>query len=492
MHRNAVLLIAGVAALVSTGHALAGYPTERFTSFAEICIKSPLVEGTLWIDAAGLETIQQLDSDGDFEYSPDELNAARFFLSGYLQRNFLIMWDQVIRPIRLNNLEVARRPDSNRPYFRVEFRLTDLPPKQNVLLVSRLLSELSLEARTYAKIDRDGAQELCVLGLTRFYSSDRTVTVIPSDSTFRPDAQRGRIASLGDWSIEMLYAVPEGAFHIYTLADDQHTPRAIGETSLDVSIQPAKEGPYRPFKLAARPQTGDKSGQSSRFTLRDPQFSSYATFNADIRLGAGPAMKRVIFEFPRVQIAAPTSQPVESPRRGCANLCPGIEFKSPSKQSCPRCGGKLLPLTGDTVPGMQMIGAHGGMLVAYGGQGERFEALVTPDNEFRVYLTNEQFDALPLKKLTGSAHLSQEEWFNDFIEIQARRSADDRYLSVSMPQTVTLPVYVRWVHDFHEGEGASHLDFMFEEAVAVPQTTSQPATSQPALTTTQPTTTQRN
>lgn len=477
MQRPTVALIAGCVTLALASFAIAGYPTERFTSFAEIRIKSPLVQGTLWIDAGGLEAIQQLDSDGDFEYSADELNAARFFLGGYLHRNFLIMWDHVIRPIKLNHLDVARRPGSNRPCFRIEFRLTDLPPRQQVSIVSRLLSELSPEARTYAKIESDAGWELCVLGPTRFFSSDRTTTPIPPDSTFRPDAQRGRIASVGDWSIEMLYALPEGTFHIYSLAEDQHTPVAIAENSLDVSIQPGKEGPYRPFRLTARPQPGDKPGHSSRFSLNDPQFSGYSTFNADIRIGAGPALKRVIFEFPKVVIPAPTSRPTESPRRGCANLCPGIELKTASIDKCPHCGGKLLPLTGDTVPGLFMIGAHGGALVAFGGQGERFEALVTPNNEFRVYLTNERFETLPLKKLTGSAHISQEERFHDFIEIQSRRSADGRYLFVNLPETVTLPVYIRWLHDFHEGEGASHLDFMFEESVAVPQTASQPATT---------------
>ena len=479
MHRYTTVSIAGLALLAITSPALAGFPTERFTSYADIHIKSPLVQGTLWIDAAGLEAIQQLDRDGDFEYSPEELNAARFYLGGYLQRNFLIMWDQEIRPIKMTTIEAARRPGSDRAYFRVEFRLTDLPPKQPVSIASRVLSELSSEARTYTKIEYDGGAEVCVLGPTRYFSTDRTARPIPADSTFRPDTQRGRIASVGDWSIEMLYALPEGAFHIYTLSNDQHTPMAIADTMLEASIQPGKEGPNRPIKLTARPQTGDKPGHSSRFSFIDPQFSGYSTFNADIRIGAGPAMKRVIFEFPTVVIPAPTSRPVESPRRGCVNLCPGIELKSPASDKCPRCGGKLLPLTGDTVPGFYMVGAHAGTLVAYSGQGERFEALITPNNEFRVYLTNEKFDTMPLKKLTGAAHFSAEERFNDFIEIQAQKSPDGRYMFVSMPPTVALPVYVRWVYNFNEGEGASHVDLMFDETVQVPQTTTQPVTTQP-------------
>lgn len=481
MHRTGIVAITALASLTLTNAALAGFPTERFTSYADICIKSPLVRGTLWIDAAGLETIQQFDRDGDFEYAPDELNSARFYLGVYLQRNFLIMWDQQIRPLKLATVDVARRPGSDRPFFRVEFRLTDLRPKQPIAIASRILAELSPEARTYAKIEFDGGTEVCSLGALRYFSNDRAVRPIPADSPFRPDSQRGRIASIGDWSIEMLYAVPEGAFHIYTLDNDQNTPFAIGETALDVSIQPGKEGPNRPMRLTARPQSGDKPGHSSRFSFADPQFSGYATFNADIRIGAGAAMKRVIFEFPRVIIPGPTSRPADITRRGCANLCPGIELQNPTTDKCPRCGGKLMPLTGDTVPGLYMIGAHGGTLVAYGGQGERFEALITPEKELRVYITNERFETLPVKKLTGSAFFSADERFQDsVIEIQARKSSDDRYLSVTLPPTVMLPVHVRWAYNFNEGEGGTHLDILLDEAVPVPQASSQPATSQPS------------
>lgn len=479
MRLNNLIRIALLLGSMTASIARAGFPTERFTAYADIRIKSPLVLGTLWIDIAGLEAIQQLDRDGDFEYAPDELNAARFFLGGYLQRNFLIMWDREIRPLKLGTVEATRRPGSDRPFFRVEFRVTDLPPNQPVSIASRILADLSIEARTYAKIEHDGRTELSVLGPTRYFSTDRAPRPIPPDSTFRPDSQRGRIASLGDWSIEMLYAVPEGAFHIYTLSEDQYTPLAIADTVLEASIQPGKEGPNRPIRLTARPQPGDKPGHSSRFSFKDPQYAGYSTFNADIRMGAGPAMKRVIFEFPKVIIPAPTTRPVESPRRGCANLCPGIELNAPTTEKCPRCGGKVLPLSGDTVPGMYMIGAHAGMLVAHGSQGERFEALVTPSNEFRVYLTNERFETLPLRKLSGSAHISQEERFHDFIEIQARKSTDGRYMLVNMPPTVTLPVYVRWLFNFNEGEGTSHVDLKFDEAVSVPQATTQPATTQP-------------
>lgn len=480
MHRIGIALTAGLLCIALPNTSRAGFPTERFTSYADIQIKSPAVQCTLWIDAAGIETLQQLDRDGDFEYSSDEMNAARYFITLYLQRNFLVMWDQAIRPHKIGAMDVARRAGSDRTYFRVEFRVTDLPPGQSVSIASRILSELTPEARTYAKIRFENREELYGLGPTRYFSTDRAERPLPPDSTFRPESQHGRIASVGDWSVEMLYALPERAFYLYTLTNDPHTPMGVGDGSIEVSIQPGKEGPYRPVRLAAKPLPGDKPGMTSRFTLVDPQFAAFTTFNADIRIGRGAAMKRVIFEFPAVTIPERSPGGAKTTRRGCANLCPGVDLNSPPSDKCPRCNGRLLPLNGDTAPGLHMVGAHGGMLLGYGGAGERFEGLITTDSEFRLYITNEMLETLPLKKLTGSMLFAADERFQDSaVEIQARKGPDGRYLFATLPPTASLPLHVRWLFDFNDGEGASQVDFLIEEAVQVPTPASQPSTSQP-------------
>ena len=46
---------------------------------------------------------------------------------------------------------------------------------------------------------------------------------------------------------------------------------------------------------------------------------------------------------------------------------------------------------------------------------------MTPDKEFRVYVTNDKFETLPLKKLSGSAHFSPEERFHDDPHTRYRR-----------------------------------------------------------------------
>jgi len=490
LHRFRYVLITSIVSLAITQIASAGFPTERFTSYADIRIKSPIVQCTVWIDAAGLETIQQLDRDGDFEFSADEMNAARFFVNLYLQRNFLVMWDQRIQPFKMGAMDVATRPGSTRPYFRAEFRITDLPPGRPLSIASRLLSELTPEARTYAKIHFDGRDELCVLGPTRYFSTDRADRPLPADSAYRPEAQHGRIASVGDWSVEMLYALPEKAFYLYTLENERHAPMPVRDNAIEVSIQPGKEGPYRPVRLIAKPQPGDKPGMSSRFTLADPQYAVFSTFNADIRIGSGPAMKRVIFEFPVVTIHDRAKGGSDADRRGCINLCPGVDLKSPKTDKCPRCGGRLIQLTGDSVPGLNMVGAHGGMLIAYGGEGERFEGLITPQNEFRLYLTNDRLEAVPLRKLTGSTQFSADERFQDsVVEIQAKKSSDGSYLYATMPPTIAVPIHVRWLFNFNEGEGTSQVDFLINETVDAPTPASQPSSqpsSQPALPTSAP------
>ena len=61
-----------------------------------------------------------------------------------------------------------------------------------------------------------------------------------------------------------------------------------------------------------------------------------------------------------------------------------------------------------------------------------------------VYVTNERFESVPLKKLSGSAQFSAEERFQDSVsEAKARTSADGRYLVAAMPPLIMPPVYVR-------------------------------------------------
>ena len=471
------IVVAGtiVSAASWTPAARAEFPTEKFTSYAEIEIKSPIINGRLWLDTGSMEAIQQVDRDGDFEYSADEMNGARYLLSLYLQRNFLVLWRQRIQPIKVGLVEVVDRPKSTRRYFRIDFRVTDLPPNQPVSIASRLLSDLTPEAKTFARIRREGRDELFVLGTGTYFSTDRSTPAVPPDGAYRPEAQRGRIATVGDMSVEMLYALPEGALYLYLLEADQHTPLAVGDKSLAVSIQPGKDGAYQPLTLNAKPLTCDKPDRSSRFTLAAPQFKTHPVFNADFKIGSGMDAKRVIFEFPAVTI--PPAGAAEKPlqRRGCPNLCCGVDFPVEGPAACPRCTARLIDLDGEIVPGYGAIGAHGGALIPYG-PGAGFEGLVTPENEFRLYLTNARLEDVPIGKLTGSVFCSTDERFQQtVVEVVVRKGEGGEFLTAKIPETTPIPVHVRWVYNFHNGTEPAQVDFFFEQPVPLDR----PATSQP-------------
>jgi len=482
-HTLSAIVVVGtvVSASLWTPAARAEFPTEKFTSYAEIEIKSPVINGRLWIDTGSMESIQQIDRDGDFEYSTDEMNSARYLLSMYLQRNFLVMWRQRIQPIKVGLVEVAERSKSTRRYFRVDFHVTDLPPNQPVSIASRLLSDLTPEAKTFTRIRRDGRDELFVLGTGSYFSTDRSTPTVPPDGAYRPEAQRGRIATVGDMSVEMLYALPEGALYLYLLEADQHTPLAVGDKSLSISIQPGKEGNYMPINLAARPLTCDKADRCSRFTAGIPQFKAQSIFNADFRIGTGADAKRVIFEFPAVTIppAGAADKPIQ--RRGCPNLCCGVDFPANGPATCPRCKARLIDLDGEVVPGYGVIGAHGGTLIPYAPNAS-FEELVTPDNEFRLYLANGELAEVPIGKLTGSIFCSTDERFQQtVVEVVLHKGEGGEFLTAKIPDTTPIPVHVRWVYNFHNGAEPAQVDFFFEQPVPLDRpTTSQPTTSQPA------------
>jgi hypothetical protein len=228
-------------------------------------------------------------------------------------------------------------------------------------------------------------------------------------------------------------------------------------------IRPGKEGPEQPVVLEARPLAPDPDGKSSHFMARAPQFKDVETFGADISIGSGLDLKRLIFEISAVVVKPAATAANDQQRRfACSRLCLGVELTA-SSQRCPRCGSAAIELRGAPMPGLGTLGRHGGQLALIE-PGRGLEAVLASPTEFRIHRTNERLDVVPLGELTGTVHFSTDERFAEtVVEIALRKSADGGHLVATIPDTVKLPVRARYVHDFKDGTAPGQVDFFFQE-----------------------------
>lgn len=449
--------------LVAAPASLGQTEVRRFTSFATLDIEAPRISGEIWLPAEVFEAIHQIDRDGDFEYSQNELNDGRGAVEAYLRDTLFVLWGGEIQPVRVSTIAPARRPRSETAYIKARFRVRDYPPGRPVSIVCRVLRDVSRTARCVATITQGRRREVFAFGPGRYYESQRPRTEIPRHSPFRPPHQRGRVASFHDIAVEMLYALPAGEFRVYFLESDRYTPHGLDAKTVTAQIRPKSGGEPRKVTFTPRPLPADKDGTCSRFVARIPEMKAHKAFSADIAVTSGPNKGRLIFDFPAVEIQTEAQRAAAGRRYACPDLCLGVQSKRKAG-TCPRCQAVLIPLNGENVPGYGVIGPHGGQLRPFRDPRPWAEALLASPREFRLYLANADLTTVPVGRLSGTVHLSTDARFQQtVVEMTFRPSGDGRYLTAEVPETVVLPVRARCVLDEHDDRGPAQIDFFLSE-----------------------------
>ncbi|MCZ6684118.1 MAG: hypothetical protein O7B26_13140 [Planctomycetota bacterium] len=446
MTRSSVLgvscFVISVLVSVATASAETAGEIERHTTFATLQIRPPQITGEVWLPTDTFPGISEIDRDGDFTYSQNELNSARFLVERFLRDSLFVLWGGRIQPIQASVIEVATRPSSRRSYFKVSIRVRDYAPGQDVAIVSRMFRHLAPGARCVADITRDGRRELFVLGPTRYYDTARAAPKIPRDSHYRPPEQRGRIASFRDITLEMLYAMPAGAFTLYYLESDRYTPHAIDAKSVTASIRPKDGGRTDKVTLTAKPLPTDEKGKCSRFVAAATGMKGHDLFNADINLTVGTESSRLIFDFPAVNVERAAREKAAPKRYACSRWCIGVQTTKQSTK-CPRCGSALLPVRGDGIPGYGVIGPHGGELRELRPQ-VWIEALLTSRDELRLYVTNPELARRSVGSLSGTVFLSTDAHFEETgVEVTLEAAEEGKFFRATVPESVKLPIRAR-------------------------------------------------
>lgn len=150
------------------------------------------------------------------------------------------------------------------------------------------------------------------------------------------------------------------------------------------------------------------------------------------------------------------SQPADY---ACSKLCLGVALTD-AKATCPRCGAPAALRFGGPVPGVGVIGPHGGELLPFVPREYRVEGLLTVHRELRVYLTNERLERLPIGKLSGTVQFWSPLAPKMITEKDTLKlAADGSYLYAVVPDAVVLPMKARCLLDLHDGLGNRMAEF---------------------------------
>jgi hypothetical protein len=442
--------------------------TDQYTSFATIEIRPPFIKGTVWLPLRPIESLYPMDRDGDMAYTAAEVWAVRRPVTAYLNQGLLFMWQGRIHPVEVDRMEVSRRPGVGQDFLKVSLEIRDLPPGAPVEIVSQLLQERSPSAKCLALIRLGELRQVFVLGPSDYYRSVSSPLPAAPDSVYRPRAQRGRLALAGDLHIEMLYAVPQGAFYLYTLGPDREAPRGITSVPISASIRPkGDEDAPASQVLAPRPLSVDAPGRCSRFVGLAPQFkqAQVQTFSADLTFGSGKDRRRVLLDFPVVTVLPAAAAARVSRRYACSRLCLGVESKDKSAK-CMRCGSELLEVHGSAVPGVGRIGRHGGMLRTLGRGDVQVEAWLPSRDEVRFYLTDKAMRPLPVKKVNCLARAGSSQRPEEArVGLDVRASSAGDYLTAKIPAKMALPIQVQCQLDLGGEDGPRLVEFHLHEVI---------------------------
>lgn len=314
------------------------------TVLVELRMAESEIRGTMWFDRVTVETKYPIDKDGDTNYTDQELYAVRNPLSAYVFANYFILWEGRVQPINFTDMVYDRCGTQRRNCIKLTFAVPGYRKDRPLLMFSRLLSDLTPQARTMVAMDRDGARKICVLAPGTYYDSrtDEAPTTQPS---------------------------------------------------------------------------GGGGATGARFA--------------------------------------------------CAKMCLGMEASAEGRK-CPRCGGPMAPVIGVPVPGKGAIGRLGGMAMPLVPGFMRVEGLMPRAGEFRLYLMTEEFDAMPVGKVTGRVSL-----WTENLEQSSRRlemlkaSSNGAYLYAEFDPDMIRPIEAQVIMDLADGKGQRMVSFYLRDFVPV-------------------------
>jgi hypothetical protein len=444
--------------------------TVQYTSFMTAEIRPPLIVGTLWLEFDAVNALYPVDRDGDGQCTKAEVFGIRRALAAYLNRSLLMMWQGRVGPLEIEHLERGRRPRLGHDYLKIKFTVRDLPPGVPMGIASTLLREFSPKARCMALITREGRREVFVLGPEDYYRSERLPAQKVAGGVYRPRSQRGRLAAAGQLRLEMLYAIPEGAFYLYILEEDRETPHGIEAKPIVASIaERGRDGDIaetrKAYALLPKPLGTEKQGDCARFVIEVSEWKGVQRFGVDLEFGSGAERRRVVFDFPAVEILPGEGVAGARPRYACPELCLGVESKDKSAK-CMRCGAVLVEAGGATVPGLGRIGAHGGALSKLNRPGVLLEGLLTSGYELRLYMTDEGMKPRSVEGMGGRVLV----WLNPRVEdvpveIILAPTENGSYLSAMIPAEAVLPVSAQCAIDFGDGREPNTVTVQFYETI---------------------------
>jgi hypothetical protein len=354
--------------------------------------------------------------------------------------------------------------------LKIKFLVRDLPPGEPVGMASTLLRDFSPQARCMALITRGDRREVFVLGPQDYYLSERLPVQKVAGGVYRPRSQRGRLVIAGQLRLEMLYAIPAGAFYLYVLDEDRETPHGIEAKPIVASIaERGRDGDIvetrKTYALLPKPLGVEKQGRCARFVLGVPEWKGVQRFGVDLELGSGAERRRLVFDFPAVEILPDDGVAGAKPRYACPELCLGVESADRSAK-CMRCGAALVEVQGATVPGLGRLGPHGGSLSKLPRPGTFLEGLLTSGYELRLYLMDEAMKPRSVEGMGGRVLVWLDLQVEDVpVELILSRMEDGSYLSAMIPGEAVLPLLTQCDIDLGDGGDPNRVTFHFYETV---------------------------
>ncbi len=168
-------IIGGCMVLLACGFVMTasakGAPPLRATAFSTVVIEPSKVSGVLWLERDVIEAKQPIDRDGDMQYTPGELIAARGPMTDYVNGSFLLLWGGKIHPIVARDVTTEKRPGLKYDYLKITWVSRDSPNGAAISIVSRLLREVWHEARTMISVTFGRQKEVWVLSPTDYFES---------------------------------------------------------------------------------------------------------------------------------------------------------------------------------------------------------------------------------------------------------------------------------------------------------------------------------
>jgi hypothetical protein len=146
-------------------------PPLRATAFGKVEIEQAKVSGSLWLERDVMEAKQPIDADGDMQYSPGELLAARSMVTDYINTHFFIMWEGKIHPIVARDMVTEKRPGLKYNYLKIAWVSQDSPNSAPISIMSRLLSDVWRDARTMLFVSSGRHREVWILSPADYFES---------------------------------------------------------------------------------------------------------------------------------------------------------------------------------------------------------------------------------------------------------------------------------------------------------------------------------